>query len=88
MEFFIIFTKNSNERYSIRKPVRMHKILPLSLLIFLFTSQISFSQEETVEDLFDKPTTAKEKNIWNYFTYDMGNVFAGVGFAYSRPVHW
>ena len=66
----------------------MHKILPLSLLILLFTSQMCFSQEDTVEDLFDKPATAKEKNIWNYFTYDMGNVFAGVGFAYSRPLHW
>jgi len=40
------------------------------------------------DDLFDKPATPSKKNIWNYFTYDMGNVFGGVGYAYSRPLHW
>ncbi|TAI47258.1 phosphatase PAP2 family protein [Flagellimonas allohymeniacidonis] len=30
----------------------------------------------------------KEKNLWNDFTYDMGNVFGGIGHAYSRPFHW
>jgi Membrane-associated phospholipid phosphatase len=30
----------------------------------------------------------KEKNLWNDFTYDIGNVFGGVGYAYSRPFHW
>ncbi|WP_010182201.1 phosphatase PAP2 family protein [Aquimarina agarilytica] len=27
-------------------------------------------------------------NLWQDFTYDMGNVFAGGGFAYTRPLHW
>ncbi|TXN37351.1 phosphatase PAP2 family protein [Flagellimonas hymeniacidonis] len=31
---------------------------------------------------------AKEKTLWNDFTYDMGNVFEGVGHSYSRPFHW
>ncbi|MDC6361774.1 MULTISPECIES: phosphatase PAP2 family protein [Flavobacteriaceae] len=30
----------------------------------------------------------KEKNLWNNFTYDVGNIFGGVGHAYSRPFHW
>ena len=30
----------------------------------------------------------KENTMWNDFTYDMGNVFGGVGHAYSRPFHW
>ena len=30
----------------------------------------------------------KESNLWNDFTYDIGNVFGGVGYAYSRPFHW
>src|SRR5690606_27309631 len=30
----------------------------------------------------------KEKNMWNHFTYDMGNVFGGMGHAFSRPLHW
>ena len=30
----------------------------------------------------------KEANLWNDFTYDIGNIFGGVGYAYSRPFHW
>ena len=30
----------------------------------------------------------EEKNLWNNFTYDIGNIFGGVGHAYSRPFHW
>ena len=30
----------------------------------------------------------KKDNLWNNFTYDMGNVFGGIGHAYSRPFHW
>ncbi len=30
----------------------------------------------------------KETNLWNDFTYDIGNIFGGVGYAYSRPFHW
>jgi len=30
----------------------------------------------------------KEKNLWNNFTYDLGNIFGGVGYSYSRPLHW
>lgn len=29
-----------------------------------------------------------QKNMWNHFTYDMGNVFGGMGHAYTRPLHW
>ena len=25
---------------------------------------------------------------WKMFTYDMGNIFKGVGHSYSRPFHW
>ncbi len=27
-------------------------------------------------------------NTWQNFTYDMGNVFGGIGHSYSRPFHW
>ncbi|GAA4115396.1 hypothetical protein GCM10022393_15500 [Aquimarina addita] len=27
-------------------------------------------------------------NLWKDFTYDIGNVFIGTGYAYSRPAHW
>lgn len=29
-----------------------------------------------------------DRNTWQKFTYDMGNIFGGVGHAYSRPFHW
>ncbi len=29
-----------------------------------------------------------DTSLWQDFTYDMGNVFTGVGFAYSRPLYW
>jgi len=32
--------------------------------------------------------STKDKTLWNDFTYDVGNIFAGVGYAYSRPFHW
>ncbi|MGB3143774.1 MAG: phosphatase PAP2 family protein [Maribacter sp.] len=25
---------------------------------------------------------------WQMFTYDIGNVFKGVGYSYARPLHW
>lgn len=32
--------------------------------------------------------TDESETRWNMFTYDMGNVFKGMGYAYSRPLHW
>ncbi|MEH6658928.1 phosphatase PAP2 family protein [Leeuwenhoekiella marinoflava] len=53
-----------------------------------FISILSVFTANAQDDLFEKPEAPSEKNIWNYFTYDMGNVFGGVGYAYSRPLHW
>lgn len=30
----------------------------------------------------------RPKGLWNHFTYDMGNVFGGMGHAYTRPLDW
>ncbi len=30
----------------------------------------------------------KDRNLWQNFTYDMGNVFKGVGYTYTRPLSW
>lgn len=48
------------------------------LIICLLSSVNSFSQEA------DKD----EKTTWQHFKYDIGNVFGGMGYAYSRPFHW
>lgn len=29
-----------------------------------------------------------DKTIWQEFTFDIGNILKGVGYAYSRPLHW
>lgn len=36
----------------------------------------------------DTSFVKNERNGWQTFTYDMGNVFGGVGYAYSRPLYW
>lgn len=55
------------------------------LLLIAFFSIIlsSYSQESTVDFKLDK-----DRNLWQKFTYDMGNVFGGMGHAYTRPLHW
>lgn len=29
-----------------------------------------------------------QTNLWQDFTYDLGSIFGGVGYSYSRPLHW
>jgi len=53
-----------------------------SVLFFLLI--IGFSIQAQNNFVVDRGTT----NLWQDFTYDMGNVFQGVGFAYSRPLYW
>ncbi|MCQ0111789.1 phosphatase PAP2 family protein [Zhouia amylolytica] len=50
------------------------------LLVLLIISTHGYSQ--------DKNSHADDKTTWQHFTYDMGNVFGGMGYAYSRPFHW
>lgn len=35
----------------------------------------------------DKPDSPSQ-NTWQLLKYDMGNIFKGMGYAYSRPLHW
>jgi len=30
----------------------------------------------------------KDRNLWQAFTYDLGNIAGGMGYAYTRPLHW
>ena len=52
----------------------MKPILVLLPMVFVF-----IGTSQPLED---------DKTTWQNFTYDMGNVFGGVGYAYSRPLHW
>ncbi|GGG41230.1 hypothetical protein GCM10011414_08400 [Croceivirga lutea] len=55
----------------------MRTISSLLFTFLLITSSIAQDISEPKED-----------KLWNEFTYDMGNVFGGMGYAYSRPAHW
>jgi len=48
------------------------------LLLFLLALPLS------AQDI----SSSKQDKLWNNFTYDLGNIFGGVGYAYSRPLHW
>ncbi len=30
----------------------------------------------------------QDKNMWQNFTYDLGNMAGGMGYAYTRPLYW
>ncbi|UOB18623.1 phosphatase PAP2 family protein [Abyssalbus ytuae] len=49
--------------------------------IFLIASVVLAQENNFLPDRSDK-------NVWEDFTYDMGNVFQGVGYTYTRPLHW
>ena len=35
-----------------------------------------------------RPEPFQDASMWRHFTYDMGSVFKGIGYSYSRPLHW
>jgi len=59
----------------------MRKILFVLFLISNFGT--SFSQTTDVS-----LNLKKDRNLWQALTYDLGNMAGGMGYAYSRPLHW
>lgn len=59
----------------------MRKIILLLILVsfvgkvFCQTSKVSLN-------------LTSDKNLWQEFTYDLGNMAGGMGYAYSRPLYW
>lgn len=51
------------------------------LPFFLFVMTMAYVNSQDVP--LDNSQTR-----WTMFKYDMGNVFSGMGHAYSRPLHW
>jgi len=65
----------------------MKKSLLLYLLFFVFAS----TQSQTQNQSFTPKVSIdfkKDRNLWQAFTYDLGNMAGGMGYAYSRPIHW
>lgn len=55
----------------------------LLLVVFLCAMNLSYGQNSVPKIDFNQ-----DKSMWQNFTYDIGNIFGGMGFAYSRPFHW
>ncbi len=51
------------------------------ILLILFIASLHNLNGQNISN--DPP-----ESRWNMFKYDMGNVFLGMGHAYSRPLHW
>ncbi|MDC6350339.1 phosphatase PAP2 family protein [Zeaxanthinibacter sp. PT1] len=49
------------------------------LIFFMAFSSLGLAQEDT---------TDVRDTRWKMLTYDVGNVFRSIGYAYSRPLHW
>ena len=53
------------------------------IFLFICTAQVSFGQHNSYNINLNV-----NKTKWQNFKYDLGNVFGGVGHAYTRPLHW
>lgn len=54
------------------------------LLLILLAAQLFNAQQKEDYLIFDE----SKKTMWQTFTYDFGNIFEGMGYAYSRPLYW
>ena len=59
-------------------------IFRILLLALIQTTTNLWSQSDSQFKVLDR----EGKSTWQNLTYDMGNVFEGVGYAYSRPLYW
>ncbi|RKN82359.1 phosphatase PAP2 family protein [Ulvibacterium marinum] len=51
------------------------------VFLFFFLVFVCFAQSQDLNTDFTETR-------WNMFKYDIGNIFLGMGHAYSRPLHW
>tara|TARA_B110001454_G_scaffold219116_1_gene250115 strand:+ start:2181 stop:3065 length:885 start_codon:yes stop_codon:yes gene_type:complete len=60
-------------------------------LMFLFVFLLAQSQTQTQmisQNQKKAINFKKDRNLWQAFTYDLGNMAGGMGYAYSRPLYW
>ncbi|MDE3742435.1 phosphatase PAP2 family protein [Maribacter polysaccharolyticus] len=51
----------------------------VSALVFLLVAMATIAQETT---------DRTQQSTWQDLTYDVGNMFKGIGYSYTRPLHW
>lgn len=55
--------------------------LALNIYVFLIAGLVN------AQGNYDNSNTTA-RTLWQDFTYDMGNVIKGTGYAYTRPLYW
>ncbi|QXP51620.1 MULTISPECIES: phosphatase PAP2 family protein [unclassified Cellulophaga] len=65
------------------KIIQKIKILPI-VVFFL----IGLCQLQGQQSLGAQPFSDSTETTWQTFKYDLGSVFGGVGYSYTRPLHW
>ena len=55
----------------------------VSIFILVFFTSALFCQNKKIDLNLDL-----NRNLWQKFTYDLGNMAGGMGYAYARPLHW
>lgn len=58
-------------------------IKKICVILFVICISKSFCQTPNVSLNLNT-----NRNLWQKFTYDLGNMARGMGYAYSRPLHW
>ncbi|TMM57518.1 phosphatase PAP2 family protein [Maribacter algarum] len=60
-----------------------------SLCILILFLSIFFSvQSQSLAPLSIQDTVGIPETNWNNFKYDFASIFGGVGYSYTRPLHW
>ena len=57
-------------------------------ILFLFAAQSFYSQTDEDYSLHLSDDKEERETLWQLFKYDASNMVGGVGYAYSRPIHW
>lgn len=63
----------------------------LCALLFLCVITLSAQEQQAILDTISQPQKVevkKERTMGGKFLYDMGNIAGGMGYAFTRPLHW
>ncbi len=76
--------KPNKSRNDIFESSILYRVKKIIIVLFLL-SCISKNFSQTSKVSFNLNS---DKNLWQEFTYDLGNMAGGMGYAYSRPLYW
>jgi len=63
------------------------KIKLIPMLLFFLVGLVKIQGQNLVNPNTQNTSDIPQTN-WQLFKYDIGNIFKGVGYSYTRPLHW